>query len=125
MSYFLSSCPAPRLTFVLLSVIFSLRYLRIGNEEIKYAWMFLNDSFFDRRIISTPPAVIACSCIYLGIKASVLSSTKKKIFPFEDCGDSDHKWWTKLAVSDDVLFLTCDWITKISLQRMISRSDSC
>ena len=101
---------------------FSPRYLRIGNDEIKYAWMFLNDSFFDRTIISTPPAVIACSCIYLGIKASVLSTTRKKTFPSENCADGDHKWWTKLAVSDDILFLTCDWITKISLQRMISCS---
>lgn len=85
--------------------------------------MFLNDSFFDRRIISTSPAVVACSCIYLGIKASVLSSTKKNIFPFDESGDSDHKWWTKLAVSDDVLFLTSDWISDISLHRMISRNN--
>lgn len=104
-------------------LFFSLRYLRLGNEEIKYAWMFLNDSFFDLRIISAPPAVIACSCIYLGIKASVLPCTRKKTFPLEGYGDSDHKWWTKLAVSDDILFLTCDWITKISLQRMISCSN--
>ena len=90
------------------------RFLRLNNEEVKHSWMFLNDSFFDRRIITTPPAVAACACIFLGMRSSILLSSKRKQAEKDSPAD---KWWTRLAVKDDMMFYTAGWISDVSLSR--------
>lgn len=84
--------------------------------------MFLNDSFFDLRIVSTSAAVVACACIYLGIAAAVstLTLTKKDSESSSRGSINSQKWWTKLAIHDVILFTTADWIANISLSRIQS-----
>jgi hypothetical protein len=84
--------------------------------------MFLNDSFFDLRIVSTSAAVVACACIYLGIAAAVsaLTHTKNGSESSSRGSINAQKWWTKLAIDDVILLATSDWIANISLSRIQS-----
>lgn len=82
--------------------------------------MFLNDSFFDLRIVSTSPAVVACACIYLGIAAAVSTLTNKPSESSSRGSINSQKWWTKLAIDDVILLTTSDWIVNISLSRIQS-----
>lgn len=86
--------------------------------------MFLNDSFFDLRIVSTSAAVVACACIYLGIATALstltLTLTKKDSESSKNGSINSQKWWTKLAIDDVILFTTADWIANISLSRIQS-----
>ena len=96
------------------------RYLRLSNEEVKLSWMFLNDSFFDIRIVSTSATVVACACIYLGVRAAVSTLDKKGNESSNRGSINYQKWWTKLSIADDILFTTSDWIANISLHRIQS-----
>jgi hypothetical protein len=92
------------------------RYLRLNKLEIKYAWMFLNDSFLDKRVITTSPSVVACACLYLGIKIhKEYSSSKANISYKNDVYDKEDQWWVKLSINEDILYDTADWITEVSL----------
>jgi hypothetical protein len=93
----------------------SCRYLKLTSEEVKYSYMFLNDSLFSEKITSTPPAVTASSCIYLGVKFAYQSSVKKQN---NTTSINSQRWWTKLNINENELFAASDWIVETSLSRM-------
>jgi preprotein translocase subunit Sec63 len=78
--------------------------------------MFLNDSLLDKRVITTSPSVVACACLYLGIKIhKEYSSSKANILSKNDVYDKEDQWWVKLSINEDNLYNTADWITEVSL----------
>jgi hypothetical protein len=78
--------------------------------------MFLNDSFLDKRVITTSPSVVACACLYLGIKIQKEYSSIKGNGACKDgVNNGDDQWWLKLSINEDILYYTADWITDISL----------
>ena len=84
--------------------------------------MFLNDSFHDKRIITTSPSVVACACLYLAIKIHKMYSSSKSIVSYEDdVHNNTNHWWLKLSINEDTLYYTADWITDISLS--VSKDD--
>ena len=93
----------------------SCRYLKLTSDEVKHSYMFLNDSLFNEKITSTPPGVIASSCIYLGVKFANQSFVKKQN---NAAAINNQRWWTKLNIKEDELFAASDWIVETSLSRM-------
>lgn len=82
---------------------------------MKYSWMFLNDSFFDKKVLVFSPTVIACACIYLGKKSYIIYHDRKYINKDKNLLEKDRdKWWTKLGINDDILFSSISWISDIS-----------
>lgn len=106
--------------FIILSHLYFhiFRYLRLSNEEVKLSWMFLNDSFFDIRILSTSSAVLACACIYLGITTADSTLSNQGSESSSRGSINSQKWWKKLSIDDDILFTTADWIANIALSRI-------
>jgi hypothetical protein len=120
------------------------KQMRLENQEVKFAWMFMNDSFRDRRVISTPPAVIACACLHLGMtlnskgrfpiaanggrKTSISSSSSSSMSmslslsmgASAEEGDVDDeesflaKWWGLYGISDNALWEAAEWISACS-----------
>lgn len=101
------------------------KQMQLENQEVKFAWMFMNDSFRNRRVISTPPAVIACACLYLGIllksKAHV-AINKKILLPSREYNDGEEgslaKWWGLYGISDAALWDAAEWISISATQQL-------
>jgi hypothetical protein len=106
------------------------KQLRLENEEVKYAWMFMNDSFRDKRVIFTPPAVLACACLHLGMifnsketngddsgRTKVID--RSDLLPSSEDGDDEEsflaKWWGLYGIDNRALAEAAEWISSCSL----------
>ena len=95
------------------------RYLKLKNDEVKFAWMFLNDCFFDRKVIDCTPTVLACACIYLGKRSTMLYHNRNNTPNNKTIlNNASDKWWLRLGVTDDILFNSSAWIADISFCRI-------
>ena len=53
------------------------------------SWMFLNDSLFDKKILTTSMASVACACIYLGIVSCKIDQKYLYQYPYSN-GDRNN-----------------------------------
>jgi hypothetical protein len=107
------------------------KQLRLENEEVKYAWMFMNDSFRDKRVIFTPPAVLACACLHLGMifnskgangddsGGTARAIDRSDLLPSSEDGDDEEsflaKWWGLYGIDNRALAEAAEWISSCSL----------